>query len=206
MIKLLAATAMLSGQAATPAPAPTQCLTRQQIGDLTVVVYSVMLDGMREACRPHLAASAFMVQPAGTDYASRLRSEAQRRSASAAQAIARAFGTGEMPPEVVGTLLEGMMAPGAAAEAIGPGDPGLCREMNEVVEAMAPMSPDQLGRMTAGFISLAQQMEGRFPPPEETAGEAGSAASPDQDEGEAAVAAADAQPPRAPATRILCAE
>ena len=204
MIKLLAAAAMLSGQAATPAPAPAQCLTRQQIGDVTVVMYSVMLDGMREACRPHLAANAFMVQPAGADYGSRLRAEAQRRSASAAQSLARAFG-GEMPPEVVGTLLEGMMTPGAAAEAFGPGDAGLCREMNEIVEAMAAMSPDQLGRMTAAFISIAQQVEGRFPPPEETAGEAGSAASPVQDEGEAAVAAADVQPPRAP-LRILCPE
>ncbi len=203
MIKLLAASAMLSGQAATQAPAPAQCLTRQQIGDVTVVAFSVMLDGTREACRPHLPANAFIAQPAGSDYAARLRAEAQRRSASAAQGIARAFGGGEMPPEVIGTLIEGMMTPGAAAQAFGPGDAGLCREMNEIIEAMAPMSPDQLGRMTAAFISLAQQLEARFPPAAEAAPEAESAAPSGEPEEEAAAAAPEAQ---RPPLRILCPE
>lgn len=187
MIKVLAIAVMLSGQGASPPAAPL-CLTRQQIGDVALVASSIMMDAVREACRPHLAANAFLIRPAGADYLTRLRTEADRRFGSATRLMALFFGGEALPAEEIRSRVGAMV--GAAEGGFGTFDAPLCREIDEITEAMSPMSPDQGARFSTAFYSLIQQLEAR-------AAAARAAAAAVATEGDAA--ASEPSPPGAPA-------
>ena len=205
MIKLLTAGALLGSQAASPPPGPPapRCLTRQQIGDVAVVASSIMLDWVRDACRPHLAANAFLVRPAGTEHLARLRAEAGRRFESAARSLPRRFGE-PVTQEAFGTQLQTLMTLGASAGGFGTLDAPLCREIDELIETTSPMSADQGARFTAALYSLVLQMEARAAAAAAARAKAESAARPADAEGEAAVPQAD-RPPQ-PALLPICPE
>jgi hypothetical protein len=210
MIKLLTAGALLGSQAASPPPVPPapQCLTRQQIGDVAVVASSIMLDLVRDACRPHLAADAFLVRPAGTEHLARLRAEAGRRFESAARSLPPGFGGEAVTLGTARTQLQTIMALGAAAGGFGTLDAPLCREIDELIETTSPMSADQGARFTTALYSLVLQFEARIAraaaAAAEAEAEAATAARPGDAEGEAAVAQAD-RPPQ-PALLPICPE
>lgn len=188
MIKLVTAAALLGSQAASPLPSPPapRCLTRQQIGDVAVVASSMMLDLARDACRPHLAASAFLVGSAGTDYLARLRAEAGRRFESAARSLPRRFGGEAVTPETVRTELQRVMTLDADAAGFGTLDAPLCRDIDEMIEATSPMSADQDARFTAAIYSFVLQMLARETAAAAARAAAQSAAQPADAEGEAA--------------------
>ena len=165
MIKLLTAAALLTGQAANPPPPPAaSCLTRQQIGDISVVVMASMVETARNACRPHLPATAFLTTPAGAEFSGRLRAEARQRLISAVAGIAKTAATGGMTPETLRTLGEQGLAEGTGAEFSAFLNPALCGDINEIMEIGAELSPDQMGRLFGAFGSLVDNIIRILPP------------------------------------------
>ena len=192
---------MLGGQAANP-PTPS-CLTRQQIGDVALVASSLMLDAFRDGCRPHLAANAFLLRPAGTEYLARLRAEADRRFDSTNRLMASFFGGAPRPAEEIRGHIQALFAAGPAVGGIGTLDAPLCREIDEIIETMSPMSPEQSARFSAAFYSLILQVEARAAAARLTAA-AAAAEGDTAAEGDAAAPAPN--PPSGPPLPPICPE
>jgi hypothetical protein len=150
MIKLLAAAAMLSGQAAVP-PA-VQCVAREQVADLVVTIAPYFIDGARTRCAAHLPPSTYLLQPAAAQLAERMRAEATRRRASAVATI-RTISRNPMPGVSDQTLIN-VMGEGIAGIAMTTPNPGVCRDVNAIIESMSVMSPDQIGRFFVGIAGI----------------------------------------------------
>jgi hypothetical protein len=167
MLKPLLAAALLGGQAANvPVPAPTRCISRAEIGDLTLVGASVAVEVVRNACRSLLPATAFLATPAGADFAARMRAEGQRRLDAAMDGIARISGGGpNMPRATIRALIAGMMSEGAGREFAARADAPMCRDANEIMEIASTLSPDQMARFVGAFASIADHVARMRPPP-----------------------------------------
>lgn len=154
MIKLAVATALLSAQ---PAPAP-QCVTRQQVRDLVVVIAPYFIDSARTRCAAHLPASAYLRQPAAAQFAGRMRAEGGSRQASAVAAMR--IISGQAMPGVAETTLINLMGEAIAGMAMAAPTPQVCRDVSAIVEGMGAMSPDQAGRFMAAVMGLSSQARG----------------------------------------------
>jgi hypothetical protein len=135
MLKAVLAAALLSGQAAS-VPAPTRCITRAEVGDLTLVSASVAVEVVRNACRSHLPTTAFLVSPAGAD----------------------------MPRAAIRIFIRGLLTEGAGADFAQYADAPLCRDANEVMEIASTLSPDQMARFVGAFASIADHVARMRPP------------------------------------------
>lgn len=206
MIKTLALAAILATQAAGPPapPAPPRCLTRQQVGDLAVVGSAIFVEGARNACRPHLAPDAFLAQPASVEYSARLREQARSRFASALDGIAQAGGPADTGPIAMArTMMSAMLAEGIGGEFTAMVDVPMCRDVNDMIEVMSTLAPDQIARFSSAAMSLASQFAARMPPPAPPAPAPAPAGRTRR--GPAASAVAPPPPPR-PRPPILCPE
>ena len=164
MIKLFAVAAMLSAQAVAPPPPPAapRCLTRQQVGDLSIVGASIFVSGARTMCREHLTAEAFLASPAGERYANSLRGEAERRLDLAVTAFDR-FGAPRdaLGMAMAGTMIRGLMSGGPPPQLAGLADSATCNDLSLMIQAMAGMTPDQISQFSAAMASLGSRMEHR---------------------------------------------
>jgi hypothetical protein len=158
MLKALLAAALLSGQAAS-VPGPARCVTRAEVGDLTLVSAAAAVEVVRNACRSHLPPTAFLATPAGADFSARLRVEGQRRLDSAIDGVARLSGGGaNMPRAVIRTFVRGLLSEGAGADFAQHADASLCRDANEMMEIAATLSPDQMARFVGAIASIADHV------------------------------------------------
>ena len=167
MLKLLAMAAILAAPTTSPPAAPPapRCLTRQQAADLSVVAMATTVELVRNACRSHLAATAWLMTPAAADYSARLRGEAERRLDSAMAGIFHMVGAGEIPPRMMESFRrEAFSNPAAATEFARYANPDLCSDANEIFEIGATLSPDQMGRLFAAFASLVDHAIRMAPP------------------------------------------
>jgi hypothetical protein len=165
MLKLTVAAALLGAPAANP-PAAPRCITRAEVGDVTLVGAAILVEGVRSACRPHLPASAFLVAPAGTEFAARMRAEGQRRLEPAMAGITRMAGqVPNMNAAMIRTMIRGFMAEGTGAELAPYADPILCRDANEILEIASTLTPDQMARFMGAFASLADRLARMAPQP-----------------------------------------
>ena len=165
MLGMLAIAAMLTSPATLRAPpAAPPCLTRQQIGDISVVTMASMVESARNACRPHLPATAFLATPAAGEFSGRLRAEARQRLASALAGVTRIVEAAGMTPETIRNLGEEGIAEGTGAEFAGFLNPALCGDINEIMEISATLSPDQMGRFFSAFGSLVDNVIRIMPP------------------------------------------
>jgi hypothetical protein len=166
MLKSLAIAATLASQAAsTPAaPAAPHCLTRQQIGDISVVAMASMVETARNACRPHLPATAFLATPAAAEFSGQLRAEARQRLISAVAGITKMAPTRGMTPETLRSLGEQGLAEGTGAEFSAFLSPAICGDISEIMEIGAALSPDQMGRFFGAFGSLIDNVIRLMPP------------------------------------------
>ncbi len=165
MLKMLAMAAMLSNPATLPAPpAAPPCLTRQQIGDISVVSMASMVETARNACRSHLPATAFLATPAAAEFSGRMRAEARQRLASAMAGVTRVVEAAGMTPDVIRNMGEQGIAEGTGAEFAGFLNPALCGDINEIMEISASLSPDQMGRFFSAFGSLVDNVVRIMPP------------------------------------------
>jgi hypothetical protein len=158
MLKALLAAALLSGQAAN-VPGPTRCLTRAEVGDLTLVGAAAAVEVVRNACRSYLPTTAFLATPAGADFSAHLRVEGQRRLDSAIDGVARLSGGGaNMPRAVIRTFVSGLLSEGAGADFAQHADASLCRDANEMMEIASTLSPDQMARFVGAIASIADHV------------------------------------------------
>jgi len=165
MLRMLAVAAILTGGAPTPAPpAEAPCITRKQIADISVVTMASMVETSRNACRPHLPATAFLATTAGTDFSGRLRAEARLRLSSAITGVTRMAETGGMTPEMLRGFGEQGLAEGTGAEMSAFLNPAICGDINEIAEISAELSPDQMGRFFGAFGSLIDNVLRALPP------------------------------------------
>ncbi|MBV9881927.1 MAG: hypothetical protein JO276_02870 [Sphingomonadaceae bacterium] len=178
MLKALLALAVAGSQAAAP-PAPTRCITRAEVGDVSLVGVSVAAEVVRNACRSYLPTTAFLVSPAGAEFSARLRAEGQRRLDSALDGVVRLSGDSpNMPRAAVATMIRGMMSEGAGTELSRMADASLCRDANEILEIASTLSPDQMARLVGAFASIADHFARMHPPrPAQAAPPPGSAPS-----------------------------
>lgn len=154
MLKTLAMAAMVTTGAAPP-PRPAPCITRQQIADISVVTMASTVETARNACRPHLPAAAYLATPAAAEFSGRLRTEARQRLESALAGVTRmAGGGGGMTPEAMESLGEEGIAEGVGADMARFLNPAICRDLNEIIEIGAVLTPDQMGRFFSAFGSL----------------------------------------------------
>jgi hypothetical protein len=163
MLRLLAIAATLSSPAASP-PAAPRCVTRQQIGDISVVTMASMVETARNACRPHLPATAFLATPAAAEFSGRLRAEARQRLISAVAGITRMAPATGTTPEAMRTLTEQGLAEGTGAEFSAFLNPALCGDISEIMEISAELSPDPMGRFFGAFGSLVDTVIRIMPP------------------------------------------
>jgi hypothetical protein len=137
--------------------APTRCITRGEVGDLTLVGASIAVEVVRNACRTHLPATAFLATPAGAEFSARLRVEGQHRLDSALSGVGRLSGgdNSSMSQAAARTFVRGMMTEGAGADFAQYADASLCRDANEILEIASTLSPDQMARFVSAFASIA---------------------------------------------------
>jgi hypothetical protein len=158
MLKLLLGAALVAAQAPSPSN-PARCITRDQIGDLTLVGASVAVEVVRNACRTYLPATAFLATPAGAAFSARMREEGQRRLDSAIEGVAQLAGNqADMPRATIRTFIRGMMTEGSGAEFARQADASLCRDANEIMEIASTLSPDQMARFVGAFASIADHV------------------------------------------------
>jgi hypothetical protein len=165
MLKLSVAAALLAAPAATP-PAAPRCVTRAEIGDMTLVGAAILVEGVRSACRRHLPATAFLASAAGTEFAARMRAEGQRRLEPALAGVTRM--AGERPNAslaMASTVIRGLMAEGSGTELAPYADSYLCRDANEILEIASTLTPDQMARFVGAFASMADRLARIAPPP-----------------------------------------
>ncbi|HYJ53254.1 MAG TPA: hypothetical protein VEW04_08775 [Allosphingosinicella sp.] len=164
MLKLMAAAALLSAPAANPPGAP-RCLTRAEVGDLTLVGAAILVEGVRSACRTHLPETAFLSSPAGAEFAGRMRAEGQSHLEPAMNGITRMAGeTPNAGLAMVRTVVRGLMAEGSGTEFAQYADAQLCRDSNEILEIASTLTPDQMARFVGAFASIADRLARMAPP------------------------------------------
>jgi len=155
MLKPLLMALLISAQA-QGGPGPTRCVTRAEVGDVTLVTASVAVAVVRNACRSFLPATAFLETPAGAAFSARLRADAEHRVDSALDGVARMMGNGtNLPREGMRAMIVGMMSEGAGTDLARQADASLCRDVNEMMEIASTLSPDQMARFAGAVASLA---------------------------------------------------
>ena len=171
MLQPLVAAALLFGQAGA---SPPDCITRQEATDMTVAFLPHLVDAVSRRCRSHLQSDAFLVSRS-EEWIEQLRREAAPRRESALRGFAK-FGGGDMPapPEGAGAEVTfefmASMATGAIIQAIAPES---CDDMDILTESLRPLPPENVGRIVAATLSLAQMRQDQDDE-ESTAGEAAS--------------------------------
>ncbi len=164
MLKMLAIAALLTTGTAPAAPPAPACLTRQQIGDISVVSVASMFETARNACRPHLPATAFLATPAAAEYSGRLRAEARQRLTSALAGVTSIVEAAGMTREVIRNMGEEGIAEGVGTDLAHYLNPALCADINEILEISAELTPDQTGRFFGAFGSLVDRIIRILPP------------------------------------------
>lgn len=156
MIQPIAIAALLLVQAAPPAANPP-CVSREGVRDAAMVMAPHLVEAIAEKCRASLPAGAFL-SSRGTEFVARLKSEAAGRSASAATVLS-AF-AGEKLPQIGGSDALLTVAVGIASSAIASEvKPESCGEYNTLVEAIAPLPSENVGRALASVLVLSETKE-----------------------------------------------
>lgn len=148
--KLIVAGALLSSQAAL-AQQPS-CLSRDQTADMVIVLMPHFIEKASQHCAPHLSARAFLPN-GGRMLAERLRSEAPARTASALDAFMQM--AGDEAPEGIGEEeLTAMMGGMVGSELVAGLDEQDCRNTDQILAAIAPLPPENIGRFAAALFAI----------------------------------------------------
>jgi hypothetical protein len=137
---------------ATAAP-PPPCITRAQVSDVTLFALPGILDAAAAKCRGSLPASAYLLN-GGQALSRRLAAGAAAHWAGAV-AVLRNFGDKKMPEGLSEDTARGLIRDVLAGEILKKTTPADCARINEAAELLAPLPPENLGRLAALFLSLA---------------------------------------------------
>jgi hypothetical protein len=145
---LLLPATQLSAQAARP------CIARQQVSDMTVALLPPLIDKARSTCAGRLPATAFLSGEASKAMATRFQAAATLRTASAAQGF-RLMSDQKLPDGISDATVVTMMAEMLPSMAFKDGKADVCGNLNDLIEALAPLSPDQTGKLVTAFFVMA---------------------------------------------------
>jgi hypothetical protein len=134
--------------------AAVPCIPRQQVADMTVALMPPLIEEARETCGNRLPAEAFINTAQSNAMATRFVAAAKTRTASAAQGL-RQLGDMQMPEGVTDATLVKLMGEMLPSMLFKAPDADVCGNLNAVLESLAPLSPDQSGRLIASFFALA---------------------------------------------------
>lgn len=152
MIQSVAITALLLFQAG--APARPACVPREGIRDAAMVLAPHLLEAAAAKCRTHLPAGSFLAT-GSAQLVTRMKAESAGRAPSAAAAV-RAV-AGDKLPDIKDS--EALMTMGAQMAGLAIAKdlkPEMCPEMSNLVEAMAPLPSENLGRALLSVLVLAK--------------------------------------------------
>lgn len=167
MLKLFMA-GLIAAQAtaAPPAPPAPRCITRTQFGNLGVVGVAMFVGVAQNVCRQHLRPGAFLTSEAGNAYISNMRTEGRSRLPSTLDAMIPMMPGG---PAASPTMMRGVMgallADDAGREWAPMVNPALCRDADEVIEAVSVMTPERTARFMGAFAALADHFYRMMPAP-----------------------------------------
>jgi hypothetical protein len=144
----LAIAGLASGAAAAPPPAaPPPCLTPAQVSDVVLFALPSALDALAAKCRPSLPANAYLLN-GGHALSERLGAESQRHWQGAMAAM-KSFGDKKMPEGISADTARSLVRDVMTAELLKKVTPADCGRINEGAELLAPLPPENIGRLVA---------------------------------------------------------
>jgi hypothetical protein len=152
MIRYLAVAAQLAAQGHQP---ESICVTRQEANDMIVVAAPYFIEAAAQRCVAQLPAEAFLRSEAGARaMVSRFRAETDSRIASALRGFVKV--SGHPNTEVRGDPQEVLDNAGrqAASEIVGGMSPGKCASVSALLETIAPLPADNVGRLMTALFQL----------------------------------------------------
>jgi len=150
IVAALAIASLANGAAAaTPlaAPAPAPCLTPAQVSDVVLFALPSALDAVAAKCRPSLPANAYLLN-GGHALSERLAAESQRHWQGAMMAM-KSLGDKKMPEGISADTARSLVRDVMTAELLKKVSPADCGRINEGAELLAPLPPENLGRLFA---------------------------------------------------------
>ncbi|HEX7854365.1 MAG TPA: hypothetical protein VF503_11780 [Sphingobium sp.] len=149
--------ASLSTQgAAQPAPA---CLSEPEMRSLIVYAMPEVADQLGKACAPSLPSAAYLVR-SRADLVTRYSAAAAPEASVARQAFFKVAGLGSGKLDALDeTAVHSLISIGIASALEKGIKPGSCRVVNDVLEQLAPLPPQNM----AALISLALREVGNKP-------------------------------------------
>lgn len=156
--KMMMGAALLSGQPAQAPPAPRPCVTHQQLADMTVIAAPYLIEGIGRRCQQHLEPGSF-IRAEGPALVQRFRTEAPQRMPSAMTGFSR-FGGMDLPPEVTPEVMTALIRAGVEQQLLANVTSQTCRNANELVRALAPLPPENVGRMISSLLALVRPRSG----------------------------------------------
>jgi hypothetical protein len=185
MINPVIAAALLIVQTA---PAPPPCLTREEVGDMAIMLAPRLFGAVADRCRAQVGPGAFL-NTGWAAYRLRLETEAGPRRESAMRAFDKMSGGEALPAEQRGTAMELMSAMMTAA--VGAALPlDTCADVDRMLGALAPLPVANLGVLIGSGFALARVGQAQ-PPSDAVPAEDGSGDHPapgQDDDGEEAAA------------------
>lgn len=164
MKRIIAALAMAGlGTSAGAVPPPPACLTRAQVSDVTLFALPSVLDALAAKCRPSLAANAYLLN-GGHALSERLSASSAQHWQGALSAM-QVFGDKKMPDGISADTARALVRDMMTSEMLKKVSPADCAKINEAAELLAPLPPENLGRLVAVFLSLAADGKKGGPPP-----------------------------------------
>jgi hypothetical protein len=146
VIAALAIAGLANGAAAAPPPA-APCLTPAQVSDVVLFALPSALDAVAAKCRPSLPANASLLN-GGQALSERLAAESQRHWQGAVTAL-KSFGDKKMPEGISADTARSLVRDVMTAEMLKKVTPADCGRINEGAELLAPLPPENLGRLVA---------------------------------------------------------
>jgi len=150
------ATGAVAAPPAPPAP-PPPCLTPAQVSDMVLFALPSVLDAVAVKCRPSLAANAYLLN-GGHALSERLGADSARHWQGAMSAL-KTFGDKKMPEGISADTARSLIRDVMASEMLKKVTPADCGRINEGAELLAPLPPENLGRLFA--IALDAMADGK---------------------------------------------
>jgi hypothetical protein len=158
MIRIAAMAALVVAQGQ---PRESACVTVQQANDMVVVAMPYFIEAAARRCADRLPADAFLRNEAGAAaMAARFRAETDSRLASAVRGfvIASAHPSSEISGDVHQIIdTAGRQVAGETVRRL---DARQCASVSALMEAAAPLPPDNVGRLMAALFQLVARGRG----------------------------------------------
>jgi hypothetical protein len=154
----IAALALLGAQAAEAATPPA-CVTREQVSDATLFILPTLLDAVADKCRASLPPRAYLLN-GGRALSRKLAATSDQHWAGAKAAV-DAFGGGALPDGLSADTMRGVLRDMVTAKALAKLTPADCARIDDAAEALSPLPPQNIGRLTALLIQLGAGDKGK---------------------------------------------